>query len=112
MATITTTITNKVLAFNTSFLSEKGNVQSHAFRTCGEANGKTIKVSPALVKGRIFVEGDCLYVSHAVVEGKEESNYQIMRSGTMTFELPSSAPAAPVAPAVADAPVAVEAAPF
>lgn len=102
MAKTTDNLKAAVLIVNTAFLSDKGNVQSYSCRERGEVNSKSIKVAPAMVKGRSLMAGDVLYVSDATVEGDTNSNYRTMRTGHVEFDLPTtSAPEAPAAPAAA-----------
>ena len=78
-----------ILIVNTAFLSEKGSVQAYACRERA-ADAKTVKVAPAMVKGRILMAGDVLYVSDGIAEGDTNSNYRTLRSGTVAFELPGA----------------------
>ena len=104
MANVTETIKNSIMIVNAAFLSDKGTVQCYACRERGDANGKTIKVGPASVKGRALLAGDVLYVSDAVVEGSDTSNYRTLRSGHIDFELPTNAPEAAATAEDADVP--------
>jgi hypothetical protein len=93
MAKVTQQLVNSILVVNAAFMSDSGNVQAYACRERGDSNAKTIKVSPVLVKGRVLMAGDVLYVTKADVEDNG-SNYRSMRSGIIDFDLNDAADSA------------------
>lgn len=71
-------MSKQILVVNTIFTSKSGNPTAVACRIRGEANGKTLKVSPHLFKKGLPIAEEAVYAEFEDSDLRESGNYRVL----------------------------------